>query len=211
MILSPRCSNRALAANGVRRVARLRPALPDSAAERVGGRAAGQERGTVRGRAVAVDALDLDGRADFAVKLGVAVHVLNEVAIDAVHALLQVDVKLMNGQTVARGTARSNGLLLFCGGVFVRYRSLISDGIAIAAMSWPPWCRCVTCSPAVVEQLACRSFLKTARKTQPWPWKSANCVCLACGFSSATRSRNARVGPVARGRPPRRGSTSATG
>src|SRR5262249_24976412 len=40
------------------------------------------EVGPLRGRAVAVDALDLDGRADLAVKLGVAVHVLDEVTVD---------------------------------------------------------------------------------------------------------------------------------
>ena len=72
----------------------------------------------------------------------------------------------------------------------VRYRSLSSTGICTAAIiaavdsSW-------TGSPRWSSSLPCRSFLKTARKTQPWPWKSANCVCLAFGFRSATRSRNA--------------------
>ena len=48
-----------------------------------------------------INALNLDGGADFSVKLGIAVHVLDEVAVDAVHSLLEVDVELMDGQPVA--------------------------------------------------------------------------------------------------------------
>ena len=33
-----------------------------------------------------------------------------------------------------------------------------------------------------------RSCLKTARNTQPWPWKSANCVCSSFGLSSGVPS-----------------------
>ncbi len=61
---------------------------------------------------MAVAALDLDGRADLAVELGVAVHVLDEVAIDAVHPLLQVDVELVDRDPIApRLGAIERGLL----------------------------------------------------------------------------------------------------
>ena len=66
---------------------------------------------------MAVDALDLDGGANFPVKLGVAVHVLDEVAIDAVHSLLEVDVELMDGQPVALRLGAVEGRLLFRRGV----------------------------------------------------------------------------------------------
>ena len=47
--------------------------------------------------AVAVDAVDFDGIARLAVELAVAVTVLLEVAVDAVHALLQMNVFQMHG------------------------------------------------------------------------------------------------------------------
>ncbi len=67
----------------------------------VGRRAGRHERGAACRRAVAVDALDLDRRAHLAIQLGVAVGVLDEMAIDAVHPLLEVDVHLVDGQAVA--------------------------------------------------------------------------------------------------------------
>ena len=47
-------------------------------------------------RAVAVFTADFDRRADLAVELRVSVNVLHEVAIDAVHPLLEVDVEQMD-------------------------------------------------------------------------------------------------------------------
>ena len=60
-------------------------------------RAAGLERRPLVGGAVAVAAVDLDGVAHGAVELAVAVAVLQEVAVDAVHALLEVDVLEVDG------------------------------------------------------------------------------------------------------------------
>ena len=40
-----------------------------------------------------------------------------------------------------------------------------------------------------------RSFLKTLRKTQPWPWKSANCVRVSLGFRSRHVVEELRVRP----------------
>src|SRR5271166_3262778 len=51
----------------------------------------------LRRGAVTVDALDLDGGPHLAVQLGVAVDVLREVAVGAVHPLLQVNIEEMNG------------------------------------------------------------------------------------------------------------------
>src|SRR4029450_5516734 len=59
--------------------------------------AGGAQRGASAGRAVTVHAFDLDGVAYFAVELPVAVHVLLEVAVDAVHALLEMDVLQVDG------------------------------------------------------------------------------------------------------------------
>ena len=61
------------------------------AAFRRGG-AGGDQSGALLNRAVAIDAIDLDGVARFAVELAVAVAVLLEVAVDAVHALFEMDV-----------------------------------------------------------------------------------------------------------------------
>ena len=98
----------------------LEPALLERRAERreiaavlarfgrggIGRRAGGDERRSLAGRAVAVDALDLDGRADLAVELGVAVDVLDEMAVDAVHPLFEVDVELVDGQARRASTRR---------------------------------------------------------------------------------------------------------
>ena len=50
---------------------------------------------------MAVDAGDLDRRADLTVELCVAVHVLDEVAVDAVHPALHVDVEHVHGKAIA--------------------------------------------------------------------------------------------------------------
>ena len=67
----------------------------------VRGRAAGAQRGDLVDGAVAVDAGDLDRRPHLAVEFRIAMHVLDEVAVDAVHAALHVDVEQMHGQSVA--------------------------------------------------------------------------------------------------------------
>jgi hypothetical protein len=60
-------------------------------AARRGGGVAGAQRRVGLGRAVAVLAADLDRVADLAVEVAVAVPVLLEVAVDALHPLVQVD------------------------------------------------------------------------------------------------------------------------
>ncbi len=89
------------------------PEVPAVGAAGVRGRAAGHQRGLPVRRPVAVDALDLDGRADLALQTIVAVHVLDVVAIDAMHALFHVDVHQVDGHAVAvrrRGLRRSGAL-----------------------------------------------------------------------------------------------------
>ena len=50
---------------------------------------------------MAVDAADFNGRPHLAVELRVAVHVLHEVAVDAVHAALHVNVEQVHRKPVA--------------------------------------------------------------------------------------------------------------
>ena len=100
MILSPRRSNLRWR-NGVRSTARSRPSLPDSAAEVSEAGPLVMRVARWPGRAVAVDALNLDGRANLAIELGVAVGVLNEMTVDAVHSFFEVDVELVHRQAVA--------------------------------------------------------------------------------------------------------------
>ena len=111
MILLPRRSNRRCL-NGVRRTDEIAAVLARLGRGGVGRGAAGQQRGSLAGRAVAVDALDLDGRANLAVELGVAVGVLDEMAVDAVHSLFEVDVELVDGQAVALRLGAVEGGLL---------------------------------------------------------------------------------------------------
>ena len=49
---------------------------------------------------MAVDALDFHGGPDFLVKLGVAVAVLDEMAIDAVHAFFEMDIEQVHRNAV---------------------------------------------------------------------------------------------------------------
>ncbi len=60
-------------------------------------RAGGDQRGPALDRAVAIGAVHLDGVARLAVELAVAVAVLGEVAVDAVHAFFQMDVLQLHG------------------------------------------------------------------------------------------------------------------
>ena len=78
------------ACQGVRRRARLVPPAGAAVPEVL-------SVARVLNRAVAIDAIDLDGGARFAVELAVAVAVLLEVAVDAVHALVEVDVLQVDG------------------------------------------------------------------------------------------------------------------
>ena len=148
--------------------------------------------------AVAVDALDLDGGPHLAVELGVAVDVLDEVAIDAVHALFQVDVQQVDRHAVAAGWLPP------------RQRSSWRR-----AAAWrPSAARCVTSCTIVgrawSSRLPLRSFLKTARKTQPWPWKSANWVCSGLRVQLGDAVPGTRGRTRGRGPTPRRGWSSAT-
>src|SRR5262249_56710266 len=59
--------------------------------------ARGAEAGVPVGGAVAVGAVDLDRRSDLAVDVAVAVRVLREVAVDAVHAEVEVDRREVDG------------------------------------------------------------------------------------------------------------------
>src|SRR6185369_17726233 len=78
--------------------ARLAPGRAEPREVHAGRGGAGRGQvGRTRDRAVTVDAVDLDGRARLAVELAVAVHVLLEVAVHAVHPLLQVDVLHVDG------------------------------------------------------------------------------------------------------------------
>ena len=200
MIVLPRRSNRR-SPKGVRRADRSRPPLPDWTADVSDAGPAGQERRPVGGRAVAVDALDLDGGADLAVKLGVAVHVLDEVAVDAVHSLFEVDVKLMNGQPVAlrRGGPVKRGLL-FGRGIFgaipllelVRAsdrghqgrRRIVGDRLA-----------------AVVEQLAVPVFLEDRPKDPAVAMEVGELRVLRLRVQVGDPRQECRVRPVAlRGR-----------
>ena len=98
-------------AGGRAQIAEIAPPL---GARGVGGRSARPQAGDPVDGAVAIDAADLDRRADLAVEPGVAVGVLDEVAVDAVHPLLHVDVEEMDGEPVALG-----GDLLLLGADFL--------------------------------------------------------------------------------------------
>ena len=176
----------------------------------VGRRAAGQERRTLGRRAVAVDALDLDGRADLAVELGVAVHVLDEVAVDAVHPLFEVDVELMDGQPVALRLGAVEGRLLFGRGVFgaiplfqlgrhadrrhQRRGGIVGDRLA-----------------SVVEQLAVPVFLEDGAEDPAVAMEVGELRVLRLGVQVGDAFQERRVGPVALAPRSRRGSTSSSG
>ena len=60
------------------------------------GRTGSDKRGFFANRAVAIDAVDFDGGARFAVNLSVAVIVLLEMAVVALHSFFKMDVREMN-------------------------------------------------------------------------------------------------------------------
>ena len=127
--------------------------------------------------------------ARLAVELAVAVVVLLEVAVHALHAALEVDVLEVHGLAArVRPHARPPSAA-------VRQRPA-------GRCSSPP--RRALCDDASLTGLPCassrlplRSRLNTARNTQPWPWKSANCVCFSCALNSGdpVRCRNAGIRP----------------
>ena len=51
----------------------------------------------LRGRAVTIDALDFNAGADFTLQPSIAVGILLEVAVDAVHPFFQVNVQQVDG------------------------------------------------------------------------------------------------------------------
>ena len=168
MILSPRRSNRRCSERRAqdREIAAVFARFGRGG---VGRRAAGEQRGPLAGRAVAVDALDLDGRANLAVELGVAVSVLDEMAVDAVHSLFQMNIELVHGQAVAfRLGAVERGLLSGRGVPGAISFLELGSGSATAAIRAAVE-SLATGSPRWSSSLPCRSFLKTARKTQPCP------------------------------------------
>ena len=55
------------------------------------------KRGSLFDRSVAIDAIQFDGRARLAVELSIAVIVLLEMAIDALHSFFEMDVLQVNG------------------------------------------------------------------------------------------------------------------
>ncbi len=61
------------------------------------GSARSDQRGVLLNRAVAIHAIDLNGVARFSVEFAVAVAVLLEVAVDAVHSFFQMDVFEVHG------------------------------------------------------------------------------------------------------------------
>ena len=98
------------------------------------GRTARAERGSLVGSPVTVFASDLDRRADFAVQLRVAVRVLFEVAIDAVHPFLKMDIHEMHRDAVLRLAAvgmqhrvvELRGGLVFDDAIFVVEQSALA-------------------------------------------------------------------------------------
>jgi hypothetical protein len=62
---------------------------------------------------VAIGAVDLDCVSRFAVKLTVAMGVLAEVAVDAVHSLFQVNVLQMHGFAEFLGVIERNDVVFF--------------------------------------------------------------------------------------------------
>lgn len=67
-----------------------------------GGSGGNEESASIFGieRAVAVDALDFDGSANFSVEFSISVDILDEVAIDAVHAFFEMDIEHVHGDIV---------------------------------------------------------------------------------------------------------------
>ena len=105
------------------------------------GGAGGDQAWLVANRAVAIDAIDFDGGARLAVEFAVAVAVLLEMAVDALHAFFQMNVREMHG--------------------FLEFFGIVErTTVCRLRRADCPW----------------RSCLNTARKSQPWLWKSANCV-----------------------------------
>ena len=60
---------------------------------------------------MAIDALDFDGGPHFAIEFAVAVGILHEMAIDAVHAFFEMNVHQVHRRAVAIGRVRLLGAL----------------------------------------------------------------------------------------------------
>ena len=136
------------------------------------------------GRAVAILAGDLDGRADLAIELGVSVVVLGEVAIGAVHAALQVDVEQMHGHAFAAlPVCRSASL---AGVMAAMSFSVPTSGNDVAL---------------VVEQVAGAVLLEDRPEDPAVPVKIGELRVPRCGVQVGDVLQEVGIGPVA----PRRG------
>ena len=134
---------------------------------------------------------DLDGVARLAVQLAVAVVVLLEMAIDALHAALEMNVLEVHRLAGALGGALGGASRGRSAGARRSVKLTASASAALEAS--------LTGLPCASSRLPLRSRLNTARNSQPWPWKSANCVCFSCALNSGVpvRCRNSRIRPQA--------------
>ena len=192
--------------NGVRSTERSRPSFPFGRGG-IGRGPAGKSVARSPGDAVAVDALDLDGRANLAVELGVAVGVLDEVAVDAMHPFFEVDVELVHRQAVALRPARSNAACCAAAALRVRYRSFSSAGNATAAMSAAV--ESLADDPRrVVEQVAVPVFLEDGAEHPAMAVKIGE-LRVSCPWIELGEPREERgVGPVPAAQRSHPGSTS---
>jgi hypothetical protein len=90
------------------------------------GGAGSNERGFITNRAVAIDAVDFDGGARFAVDFSVAVIVLRKMAVVALHSFFEMNVREMDGFAEALGIIESDLLAFFIQPV--AFAVVIEDG-----------------------------------------------------------------------------------
>ena len=159
MSVSPRRSNRRLP-EGRPQGGQVAAVLARRGRRGVGGRAGGQQRRALAGRAVAVDALDLDGGADLAVELGVAVRRPgrsgNRRSASPSPGGCPAGGRARRRAAIRRGRRPPVAPLRHCG---LRYRSLSSAGMLTAAIMAAVEAS-ATASPSVVEQVALAVLLE---------------------------------------------------
>ena len=90
------------------------------------GGAGSDKRGFAANRAVAIDAVDFDGGARLAVDFAVAVIVLREMAIVALHSFFEMDVREVDGFAEAIGIFEGDLLAVFVEPV--AFAVVIEDG-----------------------------------------------------------------------------------
>ncbi len=145
---------------------------------------------------MAVDALNFDGCANLAVELGVAVGVLDEVAVDAMHSFFEVDIKLVHGQTVAFGLGTRERCSLGGRGVAgsVSFLELGGEGDGRHERRGR-----ITCNglAAVVEQLAMPVFLVNRPEDPAMAVKIGKLRVPRLGVELGKPRQESGVGPVA--------------